>query len=140
MFVCSQSLSGTSDIVEMFSDDLFDSAVIYQLSSTPNLEVETNYRVREDLLAEQVYGRSSLMGLVLLSVGETVQKVDDSIATVKGFEPQSVILIKDPSKLVEAQLVNVESNTLSQKEINKVRRPNVEHFKLNSVGKFERFS
>ena len=137
MYVCSQSLAGTSDIMELFSDDFFNSAAIYQLPITSDKEIETNYRVREDLLSSQAYGKSSLMGLIILSVGETVTKSEDSVVTIKGFEPQNTIKVKDIANLADMQLVNVENNTLSQKEINKVRKPYAEHFKLNSTGKFE---
>lgn len=136
MFVNSQIQSSTTDIASFFSDDFFSSSIIYAL---PNISTESfimSYLAREDLIAASHYQISTMFGLILLSVGATVEKEGDSVKTVEGFEPLTEIQLKDLTEVLGSQKVTVEANTLTSRDISTERRPDVKVYKYNSSRKF----
>lgn len=139
MYTLSQSTKGESDLSVYFDDDLFNSSVIYQLSSLPTEDFQMSYKAREDLISSDAYSLSSMLGLVLVYSGPTVEVENGKVETVKGFEPLSVVQLPSLDYLRSSQTLTVTKNPLTEKEINPVRSPKVEQYKYSSQ-RFSRIS
>ena len=103
----------TTDMANFFSDDFYNSAVIYQFPRTEEITVTLSYLMREDLIAQRVYGDCDLLGFVLLSLGETCHMEGDSV--VKDFSPLQTVHLRDSSELSDSLSMTVKANTLTDK-------------------------
>ena len=117
--------TATKDIASLFEEgDFYNSAVIYNLPRMDSSDYTMSYLSREDLVAQQNYGVSTLLGIVLLSVGETCHIEDDTI--VRDKEPLEVIQLKNYDDLEDSLSVSVNSNELTSKDIAKTSWQNQE--------------
>ena len=107
------------DIAEGFNDnDIFSSAVVYALSKAGNLYLKMDYLSREDLIASRVYGSPKSLGGVLLSNGSTVEKTTGTVKVVnfepvEGFNPLSLVSVKDINEVAKAVMFTRKTNNFS---------------------------
>lgn len=132
MYVLSQNLSGSADISSYFSDDFFNSSIIYQFSRINSDHYVMTYKTREDLISRDFYLNPNYLGLVFMSVGPTIYKKDSKIIIPEEFEPLNEISLKDLQELRSSQLLSVASNPMTSKEINPLRNPGKKVYEYKS--------
>lgn len=129
MYTLSQNITGTRDITGYFSDDIFNSSIVYQLPRIGTVEHKMSYLSREDLISQSAYSNSLLLGLVMLSVGSTIDVDSEGELVVSDeFKPLETINLKSLEEVRASQLVTVSKNTITIKETNPERSPDYEWY------------
>lgn len=112
-----KNTSKTSDIAGYFEEDFFDSALIYQIPRLRQIDHTMSYLSREDLVASESYKDINLLGLVILSVGETITIQNDEIKRV--YQPLDVIKLFSYNDITNLLPISILENTLTDKSISK---------------------
>lgn len=109
------SSSSYSDIATLFSDDFFNSSIVYNISKSKKFEFHTSYLLREDLIANKAYGAPSMLGTVLMSVDSTVEYNGEKV--VRNIVPLSDINLLNSYEISRMNSRVVTENPLSSKDL-----------------------
>lgn len=112
-----KSSSNSKDVATLFDSDFYNSAVIYNIPRTSDINVTMSYLTREDLVSKSVYGKSSQFGLILLTHGQTCHMENGNL--IRDDKPLSVITVKSYPEVEDSLSISVNSNLLTTKSISK---------------------
>lgn len=104
-----------SDISTLFSEDFFNSSIVYNLAKSSKSEFHTSYLLREDLIAQSAYGSSGMLGTVLLCTGSTVEFSDGKVT--RNIVPLSDIELFNSYDILRMNSRLVNENPLTSKDL-----------------------
>lgn len=111
----SSSTSTYSDIATLFSEDFFNSSIVYNLSKSSKVDFHTSYLLREDLISQAAYGSSGMLGTVLLCTGSTVEYNGEKVT--RNIVPLSDIELFNSYDISRMNSRLVNENVLSTKDL-----------------------
>ena len=109
------SSSSYSDIATLFSDDFFNSSIVYNISKSGKFSFHTSYLLREDLIANKAYGDSNMLGTVLMGVDSTVEYEDGKVK--RNIVPLSDIDLLNSYDISRLNSRVVNENPLTSKDL-----------------------
>jgi hypothetical protein len=151
MFICDNA-GYNIDFSDLFSNDLFNSSIIYSLPKISSFSVDTDYLCREDLIASFNYPGHIGLGSTLFSLYEKIEneqvEPDDSEPVIdknttytyeNDLKPFDKVDLLDSNEMFNSQSMLGQENALTTMDINVIRRPYVsdEYFYSKIKGQFD---